>query len=122
MDKLSRSQEDYLEEIYVQVIKNGCAKVTAISQSLNVKKASVTSALISLAEKKLINYEPYSSVTLTEEGLKLSKKIYKKHIVLNKLFNEILKLDNASQIACSVEHLISDENLSKIEKFISNTN
>ena len=55
MKLLSRSQEDYLEEIYKQVLKNGQAKVTDISLALNVKKASVTGALNALADKKLIN-------------------------------------------------------------------
>lgn len=37
-EQLSHSQEDYLEEIYNQVLKNGYAKVTDISNALNVKK------------------------------------------------------------------------------------
>ncbi len=119
MEKLSKSQEDYLEEIHVQVLKNGCAKVTDISQALNVKKASVTSALIHLSAKGLINYSPYSSVTLTPAGQKIAKKILKKHKALNELFTEILKLDNPTEIACAVEHLISDKNLDKINKFVT---
>ncbi len=121
MEKLSRSQEDYLEEIYVQVLKNGFAKVTDISEALKVKKASVTSALIQLSSKNLINYSPYSSVTMTVEGEKIAKKILKKHRVLSKFFGEILKLDNAAEIACAVEHLISDKNLDKINKFVANS-
>lgn len=120
MENLSRSQEDYLEEIYVQVLKNGYAKVTGISESLKVRKASVTSALIQLASKGLINYTPYSSITLTGEGEKKAKKILKKHEVLNEFFTEILMLDNATQIACAVEHLISDKNIDKISKFVAN--
>ena len=120
MEKLSRSQEDYLEEIYVQVLKNGFAKVTDISEALKVKKAAVTSALIQLSSKGLINYSPYSSVTLTSEGDKIAKKILKKHKVLCEFFGEILKLDNAAEIACAVEHLISDKNLDKINKFVTN--
>ena len=58
MEKLSHSFYDYLEEIYIQVLKHGFAKVTEISESLNVKKASVTSALNHLSEKGLIFYEP----------------------------------------------------------------
>lgn len=38
MEKLSVSLEDYIEEIYNQVLKNGQAKVTAIAGTLNVKK------------------------------------------------------------------------------------
>lgn len=120
MEKLSHSQEDYLEEIYVQVLNNGFAKVTDIAKSLNVKKASVTAALIQLTNKGLINYSPYSSITLTLDGKKQAKKILKKHKILNELFSEVLNLNDASQIACEVEHLISDKNVEKITKFISN--
>ena len=119
MEKLSKSQEDYLEEIYVQVLESGVAKVTDISRALNVKKASVTSALIQLSAKGLINYAPYSAVTLTQSGEKLAKKILSKHKVLNELFSGILKLDDAAEIACALEHLISDKNLDKINKFVA---
>ena len=79
MQKLSVSLEDYIEEIYNQVLKNGNAKVTAIADTLKVKKASVTGALNILQEKKLINYAPYSPVTLTKEGEKIARDILKKH-------------------------------------------
>lgn len=120
MEKLSHSQEDYLEEIYVQVLNNGFAKVTDIAKSLNVKKASVTAALIQLTNKELINYSPYSSITLTLDGEKQAKRILKKHKILNELFSEVLNLNDASKIACEVEHLISDKNVEKIIKFILN--
>ena len=51
MEKLSVSLEDYIEEIYSQILKSGQAKVTAIASALNVKKASVTGALNVLSEK-----------------------------------------------------------------------
>ncbi len=118
MEKLSRSLEDYLEEIYVQVSKSGHAKVTEIAKNLNVKKASVTSALNQLAAKKFVDYTPYAPIMLTAEGEKAGKKILQKHTVLNKFFGDILGLDNASEFACAVEHLISDKNLKKIQDFI----
>ena len=74
MDKLTPSQEDYLETIYVESQKNGCAKVTDIAKLLDVKKASVTGALSHLSEKGLINYAPYLPVTLTKSGEKAAKK------------------------------------------------
>ena len=77
MQKLSVSLEDYIEEINSQILKNGNAKVTAIAESLGVKKASVTGALNILSERNLINYAPYSPVTLTKEGEKIAKKVLK---------------------------------------------
>ncbi len=111
MKNLSYSQEDYLEEIYNQVLKSGHAKVTDISAALNVKKASVTSALIQLSQKKLINYAPYSTITLTSEGEKLAHAILEKHKSMTAFFKDILLLteEEASENACKMEHIISDK-------------
>ena len=122
MEKLSFSLEDYIEEIYNQVLRNGQAKVTAIADALNVKKASVTGALNTLAEKKLVNYAPYSPVTLTNEGEKIAKKILEKHKNIAKFFTDVLNLskDEALEIACKMEHIVSDnlfENMIKLTNY-----
>ncbi len=116
---LSQSQEDYLEEIYIEVSHQGFASVTAISNALNVKKASVTGALNQLAEKKLINYAPYSKITITEEGEKIAKEILKKHDTITKFFTEILHLSEkeAAANACRMEHIVSDELFERLTKF-----
>lgn len=118
-EKLSSSLEDYLEAIYNEVEKNGCAKVTEISKILNVKKASVTGALNILASKKLINYAPYSSITLTAEGEKEAKEIFKKHRIMTDFFVNILHLspEEAALNACKMEHIISEELFKRITNF-----
>ena len=98
MEKLSVSLEDYIEEIYKQVLKDGKAKVTAIAQSLGVKKASVTGALNTLLEKKLINYAPYSPIILTPTGEKIAKNILKKHENLTEFFTEVLGASKAEAL------------------------
>lgn len=119
MDKLSHSQEDYLEEIYKQVLKNGFAKVTDISNALNVKKASVTGALIALSAKKLVNYEPYAKITLTKEGEISAKKILNKHERLCDFFENVLNLSKteASENACQMEHIVSEKFFTNFLKF-----
>lgn len=118
-EKLSRSQEDYLEEIYNQVVKNGYAKVTEISNSLNVKKASVTGALNTLSAKKLINYEPYSKITLTKTGEDFARTIHEKHENLREFFENVLGLskDEASDNACRMEHIVSENFFTNFIKF-----
>lgn len=118
-EKLSRSQEDYLEEICNQVIKRGYAKVTDIAEALNVKKASVTGALNVLAARKLINYEPYSKITLTNEGEIFAKNIIEKHENLRDFLENILGLSSveASENACRMEHVVSEEFFANFVKF-----
>lgn len=123
MEKLSVSLEDYIEEIYNQVLKNGQAKVTAIAETLNVKKASVTGALNILSEKKLINYAPYSPITLTSKGEKIAKNILIKHENLSEFFMEVLGIEKeeALEIACKMEHIVSDklfDNMVKLTQYV----
>ncbi len=116
---LSESLGDYLETIYNEVSKKGEAKVTDISNILNVKKASVTGALISLKNKGLINYEPYSSITLTEFGEKLAEDIIQKHKVMSEFLENILNLskEEAVENACKMEHIMSETMFSRMTKF-----
>lgn len=123
MEKLSVSLEDYIEEIYNQVLKNGQAKVTAIAETLKVKKASVTGALNILSEKKLINYAPYSPITLTPEGEKIAKDILTKHENLSEFFMEVLGIEReeAVETACKMEHIVSDklfDNMVKLTEYV----
>lgn len=123
MEKLSVSLEDYIEEIYNQVLKNGQAKVTAIAGTLKVKKASVTGALNILSEKKLINYAPYSPITLTPEGEKIAKDILTKHENLSEFFMEVLGIEReeALETACKMEHIVSNklfENMVKLTEYV----
>lgn len=119
MKKLTQSQEDYLETIYIETQKNGCAKVTDIAKILDVKKASVTGALSSLKEKGLINYAPYCPITLTKEGIKTAEKILLRHEVMTNFFKNILHLsqEEAAQNACRMEHIMSEEMFKRIHTF-----
>ncbi len=126
MEKLSCSLEDYIEEIYSQVLKNGNAKVTAIAKSLNVRKASVTGALNTLSEKKLVNYTPYSPITLTAKGEEIAKQVLEKHENIAKFFTDVMGLDEteSAEIACKMEHIVSEklfENMLKLTDFINNS-
>ncbi|HIZ27589.1 MAG TPA: metal-dependent transcriptional regulator [Candidatus Adamsella sp.] len=125
MEKLSSSLEDYLEAIYNEVVKQGYAKVTDISNMLNVKKASVTGALNQLSSKKLINYMPYSSITLTPEGEKIAKEILNRHEIMSNFLINILCLskEEAAENACKMEHIMSEkmfERMTKLSEFIQN--
>ena len=84
-----------------------------------MKKASVTGALISLKNKGLINYEPYSSITLTELGKKVAFDIIQKHKVMSEFLENILNLskEEAIENACKMEHIMSDVMFSRMTKF-----
>lgn len=119
MEKLTPSQEDYLETIYTETTKKGCAKVTDIANILNVKKASVTGALNNLCEKGFVNYEPYAAITLTKSGEKAAKEILLRHEVMTNFLKNILYLSEEESVenACKMEHIMSEEMFKRIHEF-----
>lgn len=118
MKKLSNSLEDYLEAILQAVEEKGAAQPKDIAARMNVKAASVTGALRQLSVKELINYSPYSLVTLTPAGTRMAKKIASKHSALLRFFTAVLDIprEDAEEFACKMEHAIPDHVL---ERFIS---
>lgn len=117
---LSESLEDYLETILDLETKHKVARAKDIAVSLGIKSGSVTGALKILKEKKLINYEPYSYITLTEEGKKIAENIKYRHGVIKDFLVNILDVDedNADETACRMEHVIDKETLTKLASFI----
>ncbi len=109
--QLSENMENYLEAILALESANKVARGKDIADNLGVQKGSVSGALKVLKEKDLINYEPYSFVTLTPKGKSLARAIQKKHEVLREFLQKILHIDPvlADEAACKMEHAISED-------------
>jgi DtxR family Mn-dependent transcriptional regulator len=121
--ELSASLEDYLETIYFLSRDEGEARPKAIAKRMKVRAASVTGALKSLAEKGLVNYAPYASVTLTSKGREVAGRIAVKHEALLHFFTQVLGVDRAEaeEFACSMEHAIPDHILQRFVRFAEYT-
>lgn len=119
---LSSGLEDYLECIYNNLESNGGVKAIEISKELNVSRASVTDALQRLAEKQYINYQRYGSIDITPKGIEKAKEVTGKHHVLTQFFEKVLNLSEseASENACRIEHVITDEAFKRLKVFTNN--
>lgn len=117
---ISASLEDYLEAIYETINEKQGVKAIDLSRQLGVGRSSVTDALKTLAEKKLVNYGRYEVLSLTKEGEKIAKEVASKHNILYNFFINTLKLspEEANKNACRIEHVISDEALEGFSKFV----
>ncbi|MBW1900187.1 MAG: metal-dependent transcriptional regulator [Deltaproteobacteria bacterium] len=117
--RLSESLEDYLEVILGLEKTKKVARAKDIAERMGVQRGSVTSALKSLKEKGLINYEPYSFVTLTEMGKRIAEEITLSHNELKHLLLNVLKIDEetAEATACRMEHAIDKKSLDRLLSF-----
>ena len=123
-NKLSESLEDYLEVILDLEKAQKVARAKDIADKMGVQRGSVTGALKNLEEKKLINYEPYSFITLTAKGKKIAKEIAHRHAVLKDFLVSILQIDEhtAESTACRMEHAIDKASLERLTSFFDYIN
>lgn len=117
---LSASLEDYLEVIFHLEQANRVARAKDIADQMHVQRASVTGALKALASKALINYSPYSYITLTPEGRVVAREIIHRHNTLKDFFITALQLDpeQAEANACRVEHAIDPPAVERLVRFV----
>ncbi|MBA7656430.1 HTH-type transcriptional regulator MntR [subsurface metagenome] len=119
-NNLSASLEDYLEAILNIAGETNVARSKDIAKLLGVSKSSVTGALRVLKEKKLANYKPYDSVTLTKAGRTAATEIVQKHNILKSFFANVLgvEIDIAQHTACKAEHTLGPEVIARLLSFI----
>jgi len=117
---LSASLEDYLEVIYHLERSNRVARAKDIADQMNVQRASVTGALKGLAGRGLINYSPYSYITLTSAGRTVARDIIRRHETLKEFFMAALQLDpeEAEANACRIEHAIDPMAVDRLVRFL----
>jgi len=108
--ELTATQEDYLEAIAELIREVGAARVKDIAKRMRVAKSSVTVALRNLAKRKLVRYEPYRLVSLSNRGKVLAERMQVRHEVLRRFFTGVLDVDEpiADANACRIEHAMGD--------------
>lgn len=117
---LSENLEDYLETILALESENKVARVKDIAEKLGVLRGSVSGALRSLAEKGLVNHEPYSFITLTEAGKQRATEIRRRHDVIRGFLSDVLQIDGdtAEANACRMEHVMDKQCVDRLVQFI----
>ncbi len=120
MKGLSENLEDYLETILLLQSENSVARAKDIAEKMGVLSGTVTSALRSLSEKKLVNYKPYSFITLTEKGQAIAEEILRRHNVVKDFLQCVLLLDEekAEENACRMEHSMDKVAINRLVQFI----
>ena len=117
--KLFESGEDYLERILILNESKGHVRSIDIATDMGFSKPSVSIAMKKLKENGYILIDSDGFIALTEEGLKVARRIYERHLVLTKLFISLgVSEDIAKKDACKIEHDLSDETFEAIKKSI----
>ena len=115
---LQESGELYLETIYV-LSKNGVVRSLDVAEYMGFSKPSVSRAVGLLKQGGYLIMDRDGSLTLTEDGLGVAKKIYERHTLLSDFLVRLgVDEKTAAEDACKIEHDISDESFAAIKRHV----
>jgi Mn-dependent DtxR family transcriptional regulator len=119
--EIRNSAEDYLEMMLMLQEKHGYIRSIDIAEELGVKKPSVSYATKRLKENGYITMDEESLITLTESGMEIASRMYKRHKLLTD-FLIALGVDEktARTDACKIEHDLSEQSFAAICKHVEN--
>ena len=87
---------------------------------MGFSKPSVSRAVGLLKTGGYISVDDEGYLSLTELGLELATKIYERHNILTKFLTSLgVDEETASQDACRIEHVLSDEAVEAIKRHIT---
>jgi DtxR family transcriptional regulator, Mn-dependent transcriptional regulator len=117
---LSDSLQDYLEAVYMLVQRDGVARMKEIAAHMDVGKSSATGAVQALAERGLVQYDPYQFIRLTERGEAAGRDLVRGHEVLKRFLIEVLGVSDpeAEVVGCKMEHAIQGQVLDRFVRFL----
>ena len=120
---LQESGEMYLESIFVLSRTNTHVRAIDICEYMGYSKPSVSRALGLLKDGGYVIVDKNGYLSLTDAGLDMAEKIYDRHTQIC-AFLEMLGVshDTASEDACKIEHVISDESLEAIKRHVQGYN
>lgn len=113
----NESAEDYLESILMLSEKLPVVRSVDVSNDLGYKKSSVSIAMKNLRNKKLITMTDSGYIYLTEKGHEIASAVYERHKFFTNMLIDLGVPDKtASDDACRIEHIISEETFNAIRK------
>ncbi len=117
---LHESAEMYLETIYLLSERNAVVRSVDVAEEMGYSKPSVSRAVGLLKKDGLLVLDKNGSLVLTDIGKEAARKIFERHTVLTRFLEKIgVSSMTASDDACKIEHVISDETVTAMKNFLN---
>lgn len=117
---VNKSMEDYLEAIYMLTMDRGYARAIDVTNILGVTKPSVSVAMAKLEQNGYIRRNEDRFLYLEDKGLAIAKRVYERHETLAICLMALGASEKtAYEDACKIEHDLSDESFSCLQKHMA---
>ena len=118
--QLQESGEMYLETILILTTHSSTVRAVDVSEYMGYSKPSVSRALGLLKSGGYVITDDDGYLHLTEEGAQRAKKIMERHTVISRYLVSIgVSEETATDDACRIEHVISDESFEAIKNLLA---
>ena len=120
----SSTVENYLKAIYLGVgaLSPGqrLLPMGQLASALGVAPGTATTMVKTLAESGLVEYEPYTGVTLTPAGERLAALVLRRHRLIELFLVQVMGLrwDEVHDEAEQLEHVVSDRLIERIDEML----
>jgi Mn-dependent DtxR family transcriptional regulator len=115
--RLQESGEMYLESIYVLTKNNPHVRAIDVGEYMGYSKPSVSRAMGLLKSGGYVSVDESGFITLLPPGREVAEKIYERHTLLTSFLVRLgVSKEIASEDACRLEHVLSDESFEAIKR------
>ncbi len=116
----NESVENYLETILRLSEKLPVVRSVDIAEELGYKKSSISVAMKNLKNQEYITVSDRGYIELTEAGMGIARKIYERHDVISAWLVTLgVNPQVASDDACKLEHVLSDQTFNALKDHIN---
>ena len=108
---LSKSERETLKSIYRLSRGGSYAHTGALAEALGVSPGTATTVVKRLAERRLLEHEPYRGVELTADGRRAAVAAIRRHRIVERLLSDLLGYawNEADRLAGAFEHNLPQE-------------
>lgn len=117
----SLTEENYLKALFNIANDMGEVSVAELSRRLDIKMPTVTAMMKKLSQKKLVFYQRYKPLQLTEKGRKEAGLIIRKHRLAEMFLVDKMHMgwEDVHEIAEQIEHIQSPAFFDKMDEMLS---
>ena len=113
----NETAEDYVEAVFDLIEEKGECRVLDLARHFDVSHVTVSRIVTRLAAENLLETAPYKPICLTPTGLKLARRMRKRHEIV---FRFLLSLGIDEQTARidseGIEHHVSERTLAAMKR------
>lgn len=119
---MNKTQNSYLQEIYMLTVERDCeyVKVSTLAAALKITPQSAHEMIKRLVDLDLIVFKPYVGVKLTKQGLTMTVNLVRRHRVWEAFLTKHLNYDHqeVDLEAEQLEHASSDHLVQQLYLFL----